>query len=67
MCNQAPVWERKETEAGVKEEARFENWSGGRVHSRDGERDWDSTRARRRDEVFGEEPIIVVSHFYLDS
>ncbi len=48
MWDQAPIWDRKETEGGVREEARLEKWPGGVDQVREGERGWDSIRARRR-------------------
>ena len=33
------MWERKESEEGVKEDARLEKWFGGGDHVREGERD----------------------------
>ncbi len=56
MWGQAPIRERKDTDEGVREEARLEKWFGGVDQVSEGESGWDSIRASRREEVFGEEP-----------
>ena len=66
MYCHAPIMERKEEEAGVRELARLENAVGGGSQVVEGPRSWDSMRASLRVEVMGDAPGRIIRGIYYE-